>query len=388
MRRVEDEEELQTQLEEGEPEEELEGEGESVAAKSELTVGAPGDRYEREADAVADRVMAMPEPSVQRQGLEGELEEEKEGGEAPLQAKAEATPVVTPRLKGELDSTRGSGAPLSRDVRAFMEPRLGRDLSPVRVHAGARAAGLAKGLRAQAFTRGANVYFAAGKYAPATAAGRRLLAHELAHTVQRKRLPENRIKRYAEHTRTMMIIESNRRKSRRSKSKSCSFSGSRAAAYAVKYAKSPNRAYKKYGKDCTNFVSQAMYAGGWTMIGGSVWDRKDNDVWWYGRSRWSTASYTWGGAENFYRFLKKLSRGGHVPHLKRLNEGDVLQYGPKGGGNIEHTMIVNRKSGTNLYLAYHTPNRLDVPLFSEPGKTGIYNAYKSKKDFYGWNISC
>ena len=38
-----------------------------LQAKSELTVGAPGDRYEREADAVADRVMAMPEPAVRRE---------------------------------------------------------------------------------------------------------------------------------------------------------------------------------------------------------------------------------------------------------------------------------------------------------------------------------
>ena len=65
MRQVEEEEgpEVQAQVEEEE---------EPVAAKSELTVGAPGDRYEREADALADRVMAMPEPAVQRQELEEE----------------------------------------------------------------------------------------------------------------------------------------------------------------------------------------------------------------------------------------------------------------------------------------------------------------------------
>jgi hypothetical protein len=185
--------------------------------KSELTVGAPGDRYEREADAVADRVMAMPDAAVQRQDLEDEAPEvqaqveeeeepevqtrveeeeeeepevqtqaEEEEEEEPVQAKAEVAPVVTQRMKAELEATRGSGAPLSRDARAFMEPRFGRDFGAVRVHTGGRAAGLAKGLRAQAFTRGADVYFASGKYAPETAAGKRLLAHELAHTVQQK----------------------------------------------------------------------------------------------------------------------------------------------------------------------------------------------------------
>ena len=171
--------------------------------KSELTVGAPGDRYEREADAVADRVMAMPEPAVQRQDLEEETPEvqaqveeeeepvqaqvEEEEEEPEVQAKSDTTPVVTPRVKAELEATRGSGAPLSRNVRAFMEPRLGRDLSSVRVHTGGGAAGLARQLRAQAFTRGADVYFASGKYAPETAAGKRLLAHELAHVGQQTR---------------------------------------------------------------------------------------------------------------------------------------------------------------------------------------------------------
>jgi hypothetical protein len=196
MRQVEEEEEPEVQTQ---PEEEEE----PVAAKSELTVGAPGNRYEREADAVADRVMAMAEATVQRQELEEEppevqaqVEEEdepevqaqvEEEEEPEFQAKGEATPVVTPRLKGELEATRGSGAPLPGDVRAFMEPRLGRDLSTIRVHTGGRAAGLARQLRAQAFTRGADVYFASGKYAPTTTAGRRLLAHELAHTVQQTR---------------------------------------------------------------------------------------------------------------------------------------------------------------------------------------------------------
>jgi hypothetical protein len=182
----EEEPEVQTQPEEG-PEEE-----EPVAAKSELTVGAPGDRYEREANAVADRVMAMPEPDIQRQELEEEEPPEiqsqaEEEEESEVQAKGEATPVVTPAMRSELNASRGGGEPLSDDVRAFMEPRFGRDFSGVRVHAGFRAGSLAKGLRAQAFTRGSDIYFASGKCAPATAAGRRLVAHELAHTVQQTR---------------------------------------------------------------------------------------------------------------------------------------------------------------------------------------------------------
>jgi hypothetical protein len=200
MRQPEEEEEPDVQMqpeEEEEPEvqaqsEPEEEEEEPIRTKSELSFGAPGDRYEREADAVADRVMAMPEPGVQRQELEEEEPPEvqaqvEEEEEPEVQAKGETTPVVTPAMKSELNVTRGAGAPLPRDVRAFMEPRFGRDFSGVRVHTGSRAASLAKELRAQAFTRGSDIYFASEKYAPATAAGKRLVAHELAHTVRQER---------------------------------------------------------------------------------------------------------------------------------------------------------------------------------------------------------
>lgn len=64
---------------------------------------------------------------------------------------------------------------------AFFEPRLGRDLGPVRIHADAPAAASARALDARAFTVGHHIVFAAGRYTPRTPAGRRLLAHELVH---------------------------------------------------------------------------------------------------------------------------------------------------------------------------------------------------------------
>src|SRR4029079_6825698 len=64
----------------------------------------------------------------------------------------------------------------------------GRELVPgVRIHADANAARLAAGLAAQAFTRGRDIYFAAGQYAPETDAGQRLLRHELGHVVPQAR---------------------------------------------------------------------------------------------------------------------------------------------------------------------------------------------------------
>jgi len=82
------------------------------------------------------------------------------------------------------DVLRSSGRPLDREVREFMEPRFGHDFSQMRVHTDARAAESARAVNALAYTVGNDVVFNAGRYAPTSASGRRLIAHELAHTIQ------------------------------------------------------------------------------------------------------------------------------------------------------------------------------------------------------------
>jgi len=79
---------------------------------------------------------------------------------------------------------QGGGSPLSIQERAFFEPRLRRDLSEVRIHSDATAAESARSLQAQAYTRRHHIVFAAGRYAPQTVAGKRLLGHELVHVIQ------------------------------------------------------------------------------------------------------------------------------------------------------------------------------------------------------------
>ncbi|HLH73800.1 MAG TPA: DUF4157 domain-containing protein, partial [Chloroflexota bacterium] len=82
------------------------------------------------------------------------------------------------------DVLRSPGRPLDTASRAFFEPRFGRDFSRVRVHADAPAAASARALNALAYTVGRDLVFDTGQFAPETAAGRRLLAHELTHVVQ------------------------------------------------------------------------------------------------------------------------------------------------------------------------------------------------------------
>ncbi len=81
---------------------------------------------------------------------------------------------------------RSPGRPLDPDSRAFFEPRFGRDLGEVRVRADAGAARSARAVGALAYTVGRDVVFGAGRFAPGTAAGRRLLAHELTHVLQQR----------------------------------------------------------------------------------------------------------------------------------------------------------------------------------------------------------
>jgi hypothetical protein len=81
------------------------------------------------------------------------------------------------------------GKPLAPEIRRELEPRFGHDFSRVRVHADTRAAESAKVVGASAYTVGRNIVFGEGQYAPRSAAGQRLLAHELAHVAQQASAP-------------------------------------------------------------------------------------------------------------------------------------------------------------------------------------------------------
>jgi hypothetical protein len=84
---------------------------------------------------------------------------------------------------------RSSGEPLPPEVRVDMESVTGRDQSAVRIHRDAAAHHAAKSLGANAFTTGTHIAFQRGRYDPASAAGRRMLRHELEHVDQQSRGP-------------------------------------------------------------------------------------------------------------------------------------------------------------------------------------------------------
>jgi peptidoglycan/xylan/chitin deacetylase (PgdA/CDA1 family) len=82
------------------------------------------------------------------------------------------------------DVLKSPGQPLDRGTREYMEQRFDHDFSAVRVHTDARAAESARAVNADAYTVGHHIAFGATRYSPLTSVGKKLLAHELAHTVQ------------------------------------------------------------------------------------------------------------------------------------------------------------------------------------------------------------
>lgn len=97
---------------------------------------------------------------------------------------AAAHPSAEVPHAGAATAVRSGGAPLATADRAFFEPRFGRGLSHVRLHTEPSAARAASAIGALAYAHGNHVAFAPGQFRPHSRAGRRLIAHELAHTLQ------------------------------------------------------------------------------------------------------------------------------------------------------------------------------------------------------------
>ena len=215
----------------------------SFPIQAKLAIGRPGDRYEQEADRIAEQVVQevgsgklrpiqpgrdeIPHRrpgsevesgstnTVQRQCTECEEKEkdkpqqtkplaaeitpllqrqdnnEEEAPPSPdegrLQTKSEASGGGTAHpqsLFTQLQASHGHGRPLPAPARRQMERGFGADFGPVRIHTDETAARLSRSLHAHAFTYGQNIYFNRGQFQPETREGQRLLAHELVHVGQ------------------------------------------------------------------------------------------------------------------------------------------------------------------------------------------------------------
>jgi hypothetical protein len=143
--------------------------------QTKLAVNQPGDRFEHEADRMANFAVqgGKQAPLLSNCSL-GALRRDQPNTSS---ASTSAPPIVHEVL-GE------PGQTLDSSTRSFMEPRFGHDFGNVRVHVDARAAASARSVNALAYTVGHDIVFRDGAFAPDDPSGRALLAHELAHVVQ------------------------------------------------------------------------------------------------------------------------------------------------------------------------------------------------------------
>ncbi len=201
-----------------------------------LTVNQPNDKYEVEADRVADQVMRMSNanlfhrndaprgkprgfvfrkefirkplsptqatgnagkrnhPSIQRACVDceeeiqrnaiGTLEVTEEEEEIQLKRNSNNVLKAPPNLTGQLQNLSGKGQPMSSQLRSFFEPRFGRSFSDVHMHRDAQAGEMADQLQAKAFTWKNNILFAGNQFNPHSQSGKWLIAHELTHVLQ------------------------------------------------------------------------------------------------------------------------------------------------------------------------------------------------------------
>ena len=147
--------------------------------KSVLPVNEPGDRFEHEADRVADAVVRGESAGAPVAGGPGSA----------VQRTVDANGSVAFAPDLVADVLHGSGQPLDGSTRSTMEDRLGFDFSRVRIHTDAQAAESARAVRARAYTVGSDVVFGPGQYAPRSLEGQRLIAHELTHVRQQSTAP-------------------------------------------------------------------------------------------------------------------------------------------------------------------------------------------------------
>jgi hypothetical protein len=157
-----------------------------------IVVGKSNDPLEREADRVADQVMAMAGPIGPLDSAPPQLSracaacEDDEKAQM-LQGKLDCAQAVGGEAPDIVREVLGSsGEPLDPSARAYFEPRFQSGFGRVRVHAGARAADSAAAIKARAYTVGHDIAFADRQYRPGSREGRRLIAHELAHVVQQR----------------------------------------------------------------------------------------------------------------------------------------------------------------------------------------------------------
>lgn len=143
-----------------------------------------------------------------------------------------------------------------------------------------------------------------------------------------------------------------------------------------------NQAYHAFDSDCTNFISQCLYYGGWKQVGRyNAWS---SNSWYYVYYSWPSSlcfgySRSWTSANDFYKFCTVHPERAQSASLSSLEIGDIVQMDFTGDGKWDHSLIVTKKTGSNIYLSAHSNDLENEPL----------SAIKSRNPgarYKGWHI--
>ncbi|QGG48511.1 amidase domain-containing protein [Heliorestis convoluta] len=177
--------------------------------------------------------------------------------------------------------------------------------------------------------------------------------------------------------------KSSQAKSRQSLAKQSRYNREAAVAYAYRHWNNPNRAYPFFGDpgeggDCTNFISQCLFAGGMPWVEGPLERFTWATYWWCkpgatDRDGDRRITLTWKVASAFHNHWSKRATDYsiHSPEemiaqwpqwLEKLWRGDVIQLTlPE--GRPYHTLLVVKKVEQDFHLAAHTYDTIDRSLY-------------------------
>ncbi|MBP2110647.1 amidase domain-containing protein [Paenibacillus silagei] len=127
--------------------------------------------------------------------------------------------------------------------------------------------------------------------------------------------------------------------------------------------------------DCTNFVSQAIYAGGMKFRTGS--HVTADDAWRFGPLM---PTHTWGGAQNFYKHWSQ--RAGVASSVTALQTGDAVNADFGADGHVDHTAIITKNTGNNnnnKFLTQHTTDKKETSTLQDWFSAG-YTVYGYEMD--------
>ncbi len=162
-------------------------------------------------------------------------------------------------------------------------------------------------------------------------------------------------------------------------SQASTYNGDLAAYYASLYCgddgswsdEGYNENYVSFYFDCTNFVSQCLFAGGWQEVGSDV---NSTSSWFYNGESESYISKTWRLVDYLQDFLESSGRAYGPVAVTEQNKnmfypGDVVLFDEEGDNDVDRAFIVTEYTGGFLYMMSHTTNRCPIAT------TAVANMY-------------